>query len=93
MPQKTYEARLNYQRERSAKRNHLMARFKVFKGCAHCGYNEDARALQFHHRDGRNGSPQIGAMSTASKAALKCEFDKCDILCANCHAIITNKEF
>jgi hypothetical protein len=65
---------------------------KVERGCARCGYNRDPRALQFHHRDGRNGSPHIMTMNTWSWDKVAAEIDKCDILCANCHAIETHPE-
>ena len=54
--------------------------------CKKCGYNKSLRALTFHHRD-----PSQKEFSLAKRKCLnwddtKKELDKCDLLCANCHA-------
>lgn len=53
--------------------------------CVRCGYNKFDGALQFHHKNPKEKSFNI---STSSKGweAIKKELDKCELLCANCHA-------
>lgn len=73
--------------------------YKLQQGCALCGYNKSPHALQFAHRDpetkyrNRNGkivepSDMIKGKdrSRYSSATVWKEIEKCDILCANCHA-------
>lgn len=59
-----------------------------YKGgkCEKCGYNKPVPgAFHFHHRDPKEKSFNINA-STLGFQRLKAEVDKCDLLCANCHA-------
>jgi ribosomal protein S27AE len=74
-------------RKRAVKRELLK-----YKGseCINCGYNEHEGSLQLHHR---NPSEKEFAFSKVtlshlgfSMSDLKREADKCDVLCANCHA-------
>ena len=66
---------------------------KLGLGCKICGYNEHAEALVFHHRNPKEKEFNIGNVRVSRKRLLK-EIAKCDVLCANCHRIITfnNKE-
>ena len=61
--------------------------------CTVCGESRTA-TLQFDHR---NPEEKIGDISTmmysVSNAKLWSEIAKCDVLCANCHAIKTSKQF
>jgi hypothetical protein len=54
--------------------------------CQRCGYNQSINALQFHHRDPATKSFGLGRMTSKSKSLILLEADKCDLLCANCHA-------
>lgn len=60
----------------------------AYKGgkCQRCGYDKCIRALHFHHRDPAIKSFEIGEKISCTWAVLQLELDKCDILCANCHA-------
>ena len=68
--------------------------YKVKKGCAHCGYNEKAVALDFHHK---NREDKIINVSSHWKTSwkqyqkMKKEMEKCIVLCANCHRIEEKK--
>jgi len=55
-------------------------------GCRRCGETDPA-CLDFHHRDDTEKEMTISKMITHgfSKAKLRAEMEKCDILCANCH--------
>lgn len=73
--------RLRYQRQRE-----LATAIKTESGCIDCGYDADARALDFDHRD-----PRLKKFSVAkrygnvSDDTLLSEIAKCDVRCANCH--------
>ena len=61
---------------------------KVLFGCVDCGYNKHPEALQFDHRPGVVKTGNISQWS-GSIDSLIAEMDKCDVVCANCHAIRT----
>ena len=56
------------------------------KACARCGYL-DTRALEFHHRLGEIKKANVTNLLTNSLDKLLEEVVKCDVICANCHAI------
>jgi hypothetical protein len=60
----------------------------AYKGgkCRRCGYDKCIRALHFHHRDPAVKSFEIGGNISCTWTVLQPELDKCDLLCANCHA-------
>lgn len=60
----------------------------IYKGgcCLKCGYNKYLGALHFHHRDPFVKSFAISASSKKTSQEIVEELDKCDLLCANCHA-------
>ena len=51
--------------------------------CKKCGYNENIRALEFHHLGDKEF--QIGRIMNKSWDFIKKELEKCIILCSNCH--------
>ena len=54
--------------------------------CQACGYDKYIGALQFHHRDPSQKRFRIGGAHQRTIESLRIELDKCDLLCANCHA-------
>ena len=54
---------------------------KLEKGCAICGYNKVASALDFHHIKGE----KKGNISQLCGKNLFIEAKKCIVLCSNCH--------
>jgi len=61
----------------------------AYKGgkCQTCGFDRSLAALTFHHRNPDEKSFTIsGYGHCRSWAKVKAELDKCDLLCANCHA-------
>lgn len=60
--------------------------------CQQCGFNDHPAALQFHHRDPLTKSFNIMNSARMSKKypwdVVLAEVEKCDLLCANCHAIV-----
>ena len=81
------------QQERGLKRKVRLLKLKS-NGCVRCGYNKNLAALCFHHRDPSNKVFQLDMRSLSNRSwnAVLIEADKCEVLCANCHAEEHNKE-
>ena len=84
MPFKDKERKRQWFKEHMRRKRALIARYKVMRGCDICGYNKYFGALGFHHT--RDKYRVVNEMLAYSKARLKAEIAKCDLLCANCHA-------
>lgn len=54
--------------------------------CIRCGYDKYYGALHFHHRDPTTKVATWDTFRKWSEERRKHELDKCDLLCANCHA-------
>lgn len=65
--------------------------YKMSKGCTDCSYKEHPRALEFDHRPDEEKLFTIGSTSGNNYGLkkFKQEMNKCDVVCANCHAIRT----
>ena len=63
-------------------------RLKTARGgcCERCGYNKYLGALQWHHTDPTVKEYGIGQRRGLTESQLQDEVDKCQLLCANCHA-------
>ena len=72
----------------------MKAKCIEYKGgrCILCGYDKCERALVFHHRDPTTKKFQICSGHSRSWDSVKAELEKCDLLCANCHAEQHSKE-
>lgn len=81
-------------RERADRHRKLIAELKLSKGCVDCGYNKNAYALEFDHRE-NSGIPYTGRSKTVASMMYNSwqkildEIAKCDVVCSNCHAIRT----
>jgi hypothetical protein len=73
-----------YMRRRGARQSRMRDAIKVTAGCIDCGYAENPAALQFDHVRGAKFKT-IAQLSSWSQ--LWAEMEKCDVRCANCHAI------
>jgi hypothetical protein len=60
----------------------------TYKGgsCTNCGYKRSIAALIFHHIDPSTKEFSIAMKYNFSWERIKSELDKCELLCANCHA-------
>jgi hypothetical protein len=65
---------------------------KVLTGCADCGYSDHAEALEFDHLPEHQKVRSVSRMvqDGASIAAIDSEIAKCEVVCANCHAVRTH---
>ena len=61
--------------------------YKKGLSCVRCGESHPA-TLQFHHRNQQEKEFEISLYTALgfSKARLLAEIEKCDVICANCHA-------
>lgn len=73
-----------YSRDRANTRRALLAKIKVRRGCAVCGYDESPNALDFNHYKGEKVA-NLTKMTTYSWHRIAEEIAKCVVLCANCH--------
>lgn len=70
-------------------RKRIKEKAVAYKGscCEVCGYDRYVGALQFHHRDPSKKDFSISKSGNCHTwENVKAELDKCDMLCANCHA-------
>lgn len=74
------------------KKRTLKRKLISYKGgcCEKCGYSKCEGALQFHHKDPKLKEFTLSQInlndSTFSIEKVLNEVDKCELLCANCHA-------
>lgn len=77
------------QKRKKQKLKQLLVKYKGGK-CERCGYNKSLSALHFHHKNKQEKEfslSQINLNSTnMTLDIIKKEIDKCELLCANCHA-------
>jgi hypothetical protein len=77
------------QAARRAKQLAFLHEYKLAHGCTDCGYREHPVALAFDHLP---GFPKLGGLSQmlgCSETRILAEIAKCEVVCANCHAIRT----
>lgn len=72
--------------DRRARLRAWVCGLKRDRGCARCSESDPA-CLDFHHRDGAEKTASVSAMVSngRSKASIREEIERCDVLCANCH--------
>lgn len=75
----------------STQRNRIYRLFKDSLKCCSCSYDYDTSALEFHHIIPANKLEDIPKLiATGDYDSILEEFDKCAVLCSNCHNIIHN---
>lgn len=73
-------------REYYARRVAWLQELKLQRGCKDCGYQISPVALQFDHVIGVKAFTISGAVKLSKDRLVK-EIAKCEVVCANCHAI------
>lgn len=67
--------------------------YKAAFGCTECGYNKHPVALQFHHKRGNKRANVSDLIrSDYAMTTIWTEIEKCVILCANCHSVVSHQE-
>lgn len=90
---KTLDERKKHRRlEKKARWESVIANALVGKSCVDCGYN-NWLALEFDHRDPTEKTYDISKAKHCCEKTLLKELAKCDVVCANCHAIRTANMF
>jgi hypothetical protein len=54
--------------------------------CSRCGYDKNLAALSFHHISGKSHAMDMRNLSNHKLEAVLKEFQRCELLCLNCHA-------
>lgn len=63
--------------------------YKMQRGCTDCGYRKHSDALQFDHLSGKKFNLSSAGWAPYTMERIKEEISKCEVVCANCHAIRT----
>jgi hypothetical protein len=77
--------------ERAKRDRAYFQQVKLERGCADCGYNASAVALDFDHMPGAVKLYRIACMAGMSRTLVDAEIAKCEVVCANCHRIRTHE--
>ena len=75
----------HYNRQRTQENRIWLNGIKLASGCTDCGFNTHSVALQFDHVRGEK-TLELSDV-THSRERLEAEMLKCEVVCANCHAI------
>ena len=79
-----------YSQKKDAHGYYLKYKLILARGgkCENCGYDKNISALQFHHINPSEKSFTLDARTIERKSDEEVieEFNKCKLLCANCHA-------
>ena len=68
----------------------MAGEIKTHRGCIDCGYSDHAVALQFDHiNDDKKASVSNLIRSDYAWSTILEEINKCEVRCANCHAVVT----
>ncbi len=88
-PRKRHYVAGGYQ-DKYQRRREWVSALKMQRGCKDCGYAIHPHALQFDHLPGAEKSFTIStAVVSHTLDQLAAEIEKCEVVCANCHAIRT----
>ena len=79
----------SHHRRRVAEWRAFADALKLAVGCADCGYNAHAEALDFDHRPGEVKSFNVSKGYQYAEAIALAEVAKCEVVCANCHRVRT----
>ena len=91
-------------RIRKAYGKSVLNMYKIKKGCAQCGWNDHHAGLEFNHiiprskrtdksfNLGSNAHYIAFGNGTKCRNNIKEELSKCEVLCRNCHGILTYEQ-
>jgi hypothetical protein len=81
------------QQQRGIKRKLELVR-KLGGKCSVCGYEKNLAGLTFHHIESDKKEYQLDLRSLGNRSieSIMAEFDKCQLLCANCHTELHNPQ-
>lgn len=76
-------------RERADAKRAILKNYLTEHGCVDCGYNANAAALEFDHLPEYTKTKNVMGLTYNSWDVIWAEVAKCEVVCANCHAIRT----
>lgn len=77
-------------KKRKKEFSNRVSQIKLDAGCTDCGYNKHAGALHFDHLPGFKKVNNVARLTVDSSwVNIEREIAKCEVVCANCHAIRT----
>jgi hypothetical protein len=95
---RTYRQSEHYRRlvakanvERRKRNVEEINKIKLSRGCVDCGYNLHPAALDFDHRPGERKRFGVSYAKQRTMNIIRKEMEKCDVVCANCHRVRTEK--
>ena len=88
MPYADPERRKTFARQLQQQRQEFVVRAKS-KPCLDCHIQYASWVMQFDHRDPSTKKFSLARPLTRNFNKLQEEIDKCDVVCANCHATRT----
>jgi len=75
---------------RAAKAKAFVDHYKMSHGCSRCGYAEHPTALHLNHINPDTKTKSVSELvKKGVMINIRAEIEKCEVLCANCHAIHT----
>lgn len=69
------------------KRRNWYTELKQGKPCVHCGGVFHPAAMHWHHLGDKVAT--VSSLNTHSRRTVLAEIAKCELVCANCHAVLT----
>jgi hypothetical protein len=72
-------------RQERIKRRRVVHAYKLEHGCARCGYNKCASAIDAHHCGEKNFTIADAVKDGRNIDLIVAELEKCELVCANCH--------
>lgn len=89
MPFKSVEERRQYQNKYYHDRWQWYRDLKENNPCSDCGQFYPYYVMQYDHREGKK--LVVSDLRTYSRERAEAEIAKCDLVCANCHAVRTQR--
>lgn len=83
--EKSFKQRREYSNNKAKSRLAWISDVKR-RSCLDCGVQYDPWVMHFDHRNPKTKYKEISKLYTSSIMQLFLEIEKCDIICANCHA-------
>lgn len=89
---KAYARNIAHRKRVAAERHLWLDAYKLELGCADCGYDKAAVALDFDHNDPELKISGIAEMLGCTWSRVLAELEKCTVRCSNCHRIRTHRK-
>jgi hypothetical protein len=89
---KAYARNVEYRKRVALERHMWLNAYKLEHGCADCGYDQAAVALDFDHNDPTLKIANIAEMLHCTWRVIMAELEKCTVRCSNCHRIRTHRK-